>query len=787
MLIPLILFILIIIIYYTLKGNDTFTFDLQFKSQVGSIEGSTPIHTATMDSSYNLHQLSRTDYYINHKRTERIDADTIANYHKTNELFIITRGKVRFLNNSDTTFTLNDLYPGIGNNNKYKSIYSIGNHTYFYQQNKCIKYNHVSNVVIENKDIQVELKHFDYAFVHYLDTVYGTDSPVVYFIKGDYFNRVLDGKILNKVPIKCKGNTFPEFNKVFQFNHLENVGLMGPEPTDRFKSTENITIKDSIQKYIIETPGKYRLEAHGAGMVNGGRGGRLFKDYSFDTGDILEILIGQSGTRLPCASHKHETDLPSVNSCSGSGSTVIYLNGTLLMVAGGGGGHTSEMVKPPPSCHSSYYGDSNRDSNGTLTIPIQELIIHTKDFAVSSPGNIVRYDYVDHSIIKFKEPLTDYTIKLGGASRFTVKDHLNNEYPVTNFTKDTLTPETLLESYLGYTPLTLSNNKNPFDNEFCNTGGNINPKLSITENAQAMKRFGAKKKVKGHIIVYGGFGGGGVSMSKAAGNLAHAGGGGGYFGGNSAINSYETTLLPLLTPVASGGGGLSYVNGDSNESFIGNFNDSHGRVYLHRYTPVSGIAESPEFVAYSASSSSIVAKDSIVSLFAGKLGKPMNVLKIPLSSEPALTTTAVKIIFNSDGHYKLDEHLFVQMCFFNTTPNGLFKYTVFNSDRISDDIIPEHLGDAPLSQKHLNVSDEIHQVSLSKNPIQLTHQFKTKFNTPYLYISIQSPKVTNIEFKMVVVEFDNTKQFIETEYLDTLLKKKSNIIVSNKCQSPVNA
>jgi hypothetical protein len=775
MLIPVLLLIISIILYYTLKGNETFTFDLQFKSQS---RGSTPIHTATMDSQFNLHQLSRTDYYIDNKRTERIDADTIANYHKTNELYIINRGKVHFLNNSDTSYTLNDLYPGIGNNNYYNSIYSIGNHTYFYQKNKCIKYNHVSNVVIENKDIQVELKHFDYAFVHYLDTVYGSDSPVVYFIKGDYFNRVLDGTILNEVPIKCKGNTFPEFNKVFQFNHLENVGLMGPEPTDRFKSTENITIKDSIQKYIIETPGKYRLEAHGAGMAKGGRGGRLFKDYSFDAGDILEILIGQSGTRLPCASHKHETDLPSANSCSGSGSTVIYLNGALLMVAGGGGGHTSEMVKPPPSCHSSFnqgdsnQGDSNRgdsnrgDSNGKLTIPIQELILHTKDFTVSSPGNIVRYDYIDNSIIKFKEPLTDYTIKLGGASHFTVKDHLNNEYPVTHFTKDTLTPETLLESYLGYTPLTLS------DNEFCNTGGIVHPKLSINENAQAMKRFGAKKKVKGHIIVYGGFGGGGVSMSKAAGNIAHAGGGGGYLGGNSAVNSYETT--PLLIPVASGGGGLSYVNGESiNDSFIGNFNDSHGRVYLHRYTSVSGIAESPKFVAYtSSSSSSIVLKDSIVSLFTGKLSKPMNVLKIPLSSDPALTTTAVKIIFNSDGHYKLDEHLFVQMCFFNTTPNGLFKYTVFNSDRISDDIIPEHLRDTPLSQEHLNVSDEIHQVSLSKNPIQLTHQFKTKFNTPYLYISIQSPKVTNIEFKMVVVEFDNTKQFIEPEYLDTLLKKK---------------
>ena len=66
---------------------------------------------------------------------------------------------------------------------------------------------------------------------------------------------------------------------------------MGPEPTDRFKSIENITIKDSIQKYIIETPGKYRLEAHGAGMEKGGRGGRIFKDYTFKVRAILSFVI----------------------------------------------------------------------------------------------------------------------------------------------------------------------------------------------------------------------------------------------------------------------------------------------------------------------------------------------------------------------------------------------------------------------------------------------------------------------------------------------------------------
>ena len=90
---------------------------------------------------------------------------------------------------------------------------------------------------------------------------------------------------------------------------------------------------------------KYRVITIGVGTKKWGHGGLIYNDYTLKKQDKLEIIVGESGDRLP-VKHKEVTGLeknynnllPYTGSCSGSGGTFVYKNNELIQASGGGGG-----------------------------------------------------------------------------------------------------------------------------------------------------------------------------------------------------------------------------------------------------------------------------------------------------------------------------------------------------------------------------------------------------------------------------------------------------------------
>lgn len=97
-------------------------------------------------------------------------------------------------------------------------------------------------------------------------------------------------------------------------------------------------ITQGIQLWTVPTTGTYRITAIGAkgasvsATVLGGNGARMIGDFTFSTGTVLAILVGQQGTQTPVSTG---------NKGGGGGSFVWqYSSGVngLLIAAGGGGG-----------------------------------------------------------------------------------------------------------------------------------------------------------------------------------------------------------------------------------------------------------------------------------------------------------------------------------------------------------------------------------------------------------------------------------------------------------------
>ena len=84
-------------------------------------------------------------------------------------------------------------------------------------------------------------------------------------------------------------------------------------------------------------------------------GGMVFADYHFNKNDLLDILVGQSGYRVPSIENNYEkknNQLPINVSNSGSGASAVFIKDKCLMVAGGGGGFSSAFLPVPSICHS---------------------------------------------------------------------------------------------------------------------------------------------------------------------------------------------------------------------------------------------------------------------------------------------------------------------------------------------------------------------------------------------------------------------------------------------------
>jgi hypothetical protein len=110
-----------------------------------------------------------------------------------------------------------------------------------------------------------------------------------------------------------------------------SAGACAPEYLDDYQNADYLSVVAGIQHWTVPVTGTYRIEAWGAkGGNGGGNGARMAGDFVLQEGDVLDIIVGQMGTKAPSE----------VGSGGGGGSFVASGESPLLIAAGGGGtGH----------------------------------------------------------------------------------------------------------------------------------------------------------------------------------------------------------------------------------------------------------------------------------------------------------------------------------------------------------------------------------------------------------------------------------------------------------------
>ena len=122
----------------------------------------------------------------------------------------------------------------------------------------------------------------------------------------------------------------------YTFTPCGNSGVSGPSQTQAntaYASTNLnglVTVLSGIQSWTVPTSGNYRIEANGARggsvSVSGGYGARMQGEFNLVGGQVLKILVGQSGQN------------GFFQGGGGGGSYVATSTNSALCVAGGGGG-----------------------------------------------------------------------------------------------------------------------------------------------------------------------------------------------------------------------------------------------------------------------------------------------------------------------------------------------------------------------------------------------------------------------------------------------------------------
>ena len=122
-----------------------------------------------------------------------------------------------------------------------------------------------------------------------------------------------------------------------------------------------VTVSAGIQYWTVPVTGTYRVDALGAqggsiGGYAGGYGARIRGDFSLTAGDVLHIIVGQTGIGAGSGAG------------GGGGSFAIVspynTNGSILVIGGGGGGAVSYV----PGAMNGYNGLSG-NSGGTTSNP----------------------------------------------------------------------------------------------------------------------------------------------------------------------------------------------------------------------------------------------------------------------------------------------------------------------------------------------------------------------------------------------------------------------------------
>ncbi len=732
--------------------------------------------------------------------------------HTDNKLFVIKDTHVYFVDDFNTSYELSDLYPNI-KSNKYKGIIQIEDKTLFFYNDKVITYNNENKTYKINNIYNNIPKDYDRIFEFYLESYKGEAYPMLYFLKNNHYFRynLTSGELVNKVGIKFQG-FFPLKSELIEFTPLGSRGLFGPRSNDALKTPDNVRIDDGRQtKIISETEeGDYRLEVLGAGQKNGGFGARVFTDLTLKKGDKLDILVGQSGMRLPCQETHDESiknNLNKLASASGSGASTVKLNGKPLIIAGGGGGFSSGFLKPIKNANATI---GNIPYSSIVSIPIKKIIFQI-------PPNMFTFQG-DNSYIKnyeteyiFKDPLIFYTITyVQSQNRPVTLIDLNDNKISIDKDVNKLTPEVVLKQALGYTPLSLRNSQEPINNLYCKGGANLLTTEKVNKN-------GSLEKIKGNVIVYGGFNGGGVSSMNIKQAIPHGGGGGGAKGGNSALNDFVTDIsgknhkivfsenrdiivddkYKFHTPVSIASGGSSFIESSfNNKHFSGNFNSSQGKVLFLKHSDYHSISDTTEHNRKI--NHQMITDNYVLSHYQGSLDKNRIINKINIDSNQNLNQLRVKFLFKlkdittqNINMATVNNYIQIQPVFFIVNNGQVLRYDITDDNALLDTITPRNiLHNVPFNeelQKDTNklskiLTNNLYQEKLkSYGKVNLNdstldyenfYEIKNEIHAPSeLYFIIETPK-TGIDYDLVTIQVNNEVMNNYDYLFNKILKKR---------------
>lgn len=153
----------------------------------------------------------------------------------------------------------------------------------------------------------------------------------------------LDGNgVLDPGEVQSSGHLChaPGWSQPLSFATCGATGRFGPTQQacdaayDGTDMEGQVDVVGGIQYWTVPHTGTYRIEVAGAqgGYIGdvisaGGLGARATGEVVLQAGDVLEILVGQSGR------------LGSISEAGGGGGSFVVLDGQPLLVAGGGGSH----------------------------------------------------------------------------------------------------------------------------------------------------------------------------------------------------------------------------------------------------------------------------------------------------------------------------------------------------------------------------------------------------------------------------------------------------------------
>jgi hypothetical protein len=511
-----------------------------------------------------------------------------------------------------------DYFNGLENTN-INCLFYLEQNIYIFSDNTIVVYSLNENKIINTSEctkIFDNLQSYppECCFLNYNDMEINNSVPYIYILKNELYYR-----------------------------YVFNIDTGKFTFVDTINNLKNNTIINTSKKHKISLDGVYRITCIGGGIESGGKGGLIINDITLNKNDILKIVVGKKGNRLPVKSNMFNmntlNNLPNLSitgSCSGAGATSLYKDKELLMIAGGGGGWSSEIINAPNICNSVAYESQNKHKPN-LFFPIKKIVIFSPNdkekrykikvnkFDVKVVGleelllDIIEYPKIKYkktslakyetqlsnfnekaSIeINFNEPICDYKIDLdfevissdfdsqsNNNKRF--KDHINSKVVFYDEQNRSYTISNFNDNFTSAiisseTLLNYFSNNNLPDTEYNN---------DLVKNGASKNKYNEDSDfvTKSNRLFYLDNAykicGGGFATTNKFNSLNTCGGGGGYKGGKSISLSEDYNYKNIGFPIdyVAGCGGSSYIShlssSKNKEQFINNYNVGDGLVII---------------------------------------------------------------------------------------------------------------------------------------------------------------------------------------------------------------